>query len=150
MVARSVSFGMAVELDLDGNVAGGAPGLFRVNDAGGQPNVTAVAITGSAVTLTLDRALVLPATVSYGWSIDPAAPARSKPNTASQCRGAASAYGRQAAAGWASRSATMARTRGFQPMPMWLLSISMFSLACAGSAAASRHVCQATMPSLRL
>lgn len=63
-----------IEVTYDAPVTGGAPALFVVADAAGAPVVTGVTTLGSTVTLQLDRALSPPATLAYGWLLDPAGP----------------------------------------------------------------------------
>ena len=60
-------------LQFEAPVTGGAAALFRVTDAGGAVSVDAISVAGATVTLTLGRALLAAPTVSYGWSVDPAA-----------------------------------------------------------------------------
>lgn len=66
--------GTSVVLSFETPVTGGAASLFRVTDAGGAVAVTSITVIGSTVTLGLARALVAAPVVSYGWSVDPAAP----------------------------------------------------------------------------
>jgi hypothetical protein len=61
-----------VVLTFEAPVTGGAPALFRVSDGGGAVAVDAIAVAGATVTLSLARALTGSASVSYGWSVNPA------------------------------------------------------------------------------
>ncbi len=65
--------GTSVVLQFEAPVSGGAAALFRVTDAGGAVSVDTISVAGSTVTLNLGRALGAFPTVSYGWSVDPAA-----------------------------------------------------------------------------
>jgi len=65
--------GASVAIEHDGPVTGGDPSLFVVQDGLGSLAVTGLAVAGSTVTLTLDRAPAPDAKVTYGTSHDPAA-----------------------------------------------------------------------------
>lgn len=65
--------GTSVVLQFEAPVTGGAATLFRVTDGGGAVSVASISVAGSTVTLGLGRALGAAPTVSYGWSVDPAA-----------------------------------------------------------------------------
>lgn len=71
--AQAGAGGASVVLTFEAPVTGGAPSLFQVSDGGGAVGVTSVATSGSTVTLSLSRALSTAPSVSYGWSVDPAA-----------------------------------------------------------------------------
>jgi hypothetical protein len=71
--ARRTIGGSEIELLYDGNLTGGDHGLYAVTDAVGSLNVNLVTVTGSIVSLTLDRPLQGSATVSYGYSDLPTA-----------------------------------------------------------------------------
>ena len=60
--------GSTITLTYDANVQGGAAALYAVNDDSGAPGITGLVVSGSTVTLQLDRALDTNATVSYGYS----------------------------------------------------------------------------------
>lgn len=75
--------GDRIVLTYDAAVSGGVAASYVVADGAGAPVVTGLAVTGSVVTLQLDRALVAPARVTSCWLHDPAAAwlrdARGKP-----------------------------------------------------------------------
>ena len=73
--ARSAGLGDRIDITFERDVVGGGDAsLYRVADASGAPTVTSVTSTGSVVTLSLNRPLVQPATVSYGFALTPLAP----------------------------------------------------------------------------
>lgn len=73
-LARVGAIASRIDLVYDAAIGGGAATLYQVSDALGSPTVLAVSANSSTITLALDRDIVLPATVTYGYATDPAAP----------------------------------------------------------------------------
>jgi hypothetical protein len=65
--------GTSIRISYDGAVTGGNAALYAVRDAAGAPAVLSVATAGATVALSLDRAVVPPAFVTYGLSTSPSA-----------------------------------------------------------------------------
>ena len=73
--ARSSGLGDRIDITFERDVTGGGdPSLCRVADASGVQIVTTATVIGGVVTRGMDRPLVQPATVSYGFALTPLAP----------------------------------------------------------------------------
>jgi hypothetical protein len=62
-----------VDVTFDGDVAGGDPAMFRCYDGSGQPAIVSLSVAGNVLTLQLDRIVVAPLEISYGYAQNPAA-----------------------------------------------------------------------------
>lgn len=68
-----VGNGRQIQLEYDRDVIGGAAGLFRAREGGAVVGVRSVSTSGRFVTLALEARVHAGATISYGYSWDPAA-----------------------------------------------------------------------------